>query len=98
MTVEFFGVGGFGQAGGIGKSDHPGDVQKAGKTAGKEGASFSSALQGANEMQATGQVENAERTARIQALKEQVANGSYEPDLHKVASSLLKFLVEEGQA
>ncbi|NOQ45271.1 MAG: flagellar biosynthesis anti-sigma factor FlgM [Desulfobulbaceae bacterium] len=96
MTVEFFGVQGFGQVGGIGKSNRPGDVQKSGKTASKEEASFSSALQGANEMQATGQVENAERAARVQALKEQVANGSYEPDLHDVASSLLKFLVEEG--
>ena len=93
MTVEFLGIRGFGQVGGVGKT---GNTQKTGKTGGAEGASFSTALQGANQMQAAGHTEQADRAARVQALKEQVANGSYEPDLNKVASSLLKFLVEEG--
>lgn len=35
------------------------------------------------------------RAERIQALKAQIAAGEYRPDLEKVASSLLKFLVEE---
>jgi negative regulator of flagellin synthesis FlgM len=30
----------------------------------------------------------------VQALKAQVANGQYEPDLNKVAASLMKFLVQ----
>ena len=96
MTVEFFGVRGFGQIGGVNKTTRPGEAQKTGKTEGKESASFSSALQGAGEMQAAGQVDETGRATRVQELKEQVANGSYEPDLNKVASSLLKFLVEEG--
>ncbi len=96
MTVEFFGVRGFGQIGGVNKTTRPGEAQKSGKAEGTDGASFTSALQGAHEMQAAGKVGDTDRAARVQALKEQVANGSYEPDLNKVASSLLKFLVEEG--
>ncbi len=93
MTVEFLGIRGFGQVGGVGKTDRAVNTRK---TDNAEGASFSSALQGANQMQAAKQTDQAERAAKVQALKEQVANGSYEPDLNKVASSLLKFLVEEG--
>ena len=83
-----------GQIGGIGKISRPGEAQKSGKTEGKESVSFSSALQGATAAQAAGKTEDAERAARVQELKAQVANGQYEPDLNKVASSLLRFLVE----
>lgn len=96
MTVEFFGVRGFGQVGGVNKSTRPGEAQKSGKSEAAGGASFTSALQGAHEVQAAGKTEDTERAARVQALKEQVSSGTYEPDLNKVASSLLKFLVEEG--
>ncbi|MFP7756427.1 flagellar biosynthesis anti-sigma factor FlgM [Thermodesulfobacteriota bacterium B35] len=96
MTVEFLGIRGFGQVGGVGKTGRTADPQKADKSGGTEGASFSSALQGAHQMQAPSHTDQTQRAARVQALKEQVANGSYEPDLNKVASSLLKFLVEEG--
>ena len=40
-----------------------------------------------------GKGEDTERAARIQELKAQVASGEYQPDLNKVASSLLKFLI-----
>lgn len=96
MTVEFFGVRGFGQIGGIKKSDRPGEVQKTDKASGAKEANFSAALQNANAINAVENTQDAERASRVQALKQQVANGSYEPDLQKVASSLLKFLVEEG--
>jgi negative regulator of flagellin synthesis FlgM len=82
-----------GQIGGIGKISRPGEAQKSGKTEGKEGASFSSALQGATAAQAAGKTEDAERAARVQELKAQVSSGQYQPDLDKVASSLLGFLV-----
>ena len=94
MTVEFFGVRGMGQIGGLNKIGRLGEAQKTAKTEGKEGASFSSALQGASAAQSTGKVEDPERAARVQELKAQVSSGQYEPDLNKVASSLLKFLVE----
>jgi len=94
MTVEFFGVRGMGQIGGLNKISRPGEAQKSAKTEGKEGTSFSSALQGATATQAAGKAEDPERAARVQELKAQVASGQYQPDLGKVASSLLKFLVE----
>ncbi len=81
------------QVGGINKNTRPGEAQKTGKSEENKGTSFSSALSGASEMQANN-IENSERAARIEELKAQVANNSYEPDLNKVASSLLKFLVE----
>lgn len=83
-----------GQIGGLNKIGQSGDTQKTAKTEGKEGASFASALQGATMTQGAGKIEDAERAARVQELKAQVANGQYEPDLNKVASSLLRFLVE----
>ena len=94
MTVEFFGIRGMGQIGGLNKLSRLGDAQKTAKTEGKEESSFSSALQGASAAQAAGKVEDPERAARVQELKAQVSSGQYEPDLNKVASSLLKFLAE----
>ncbi len=96
MTVEFFGVRGFGQIGGIGKTNTSGGAEKSGTADGKTGISFNQALQETKGMQATSQAHDPERAARVEQLKEQVYSGSYEPDLNKVASSLLKFLVEEG--
>ncbi len=96
MTVEFFGVRGFGSIGTGNKISPQNGTQKSNKSENTGEASFSSALQGANGTQATGASGNTDRASKVQELKEQVANGSYEPDLNKVASSLLKFLVEEG--
>jgi negative regulator of flagellin synthesis FlgM len=35
------------------------------------------------------------RNERVQELKAQIADGSYQPDLNKVATSLMQFLLEE---
>ncbi len=96
MTVEFFGVRGFGQIGGTGKANSPGGTEKTGATDAKAGVSFNHTLQETKGMQAVNQAQDPERAARVEQLKAQVNSGSYEPDLNKVASSLLKFLVEEG--
>ncbi|MGD9949501.1 MAG: flagellar biosynthesis anti-sigma factor FlgM [Desulfobulbus sp.] len=93
MTVNFFGIPGRGQIGSL-NINQVSDSQKSSKSASKEGVSFSSALEGATSTQASGKVGDAERAARVQELKAQVASGEYEPDLNQVASSLLKFLVE----
>ncbi|MCF8096076.1 MAG: flagellar biosynthesis anti-sigma factor FlgM [Desulfobacteraceae bacterium] len=37
-----------------------------------------------------------QRQARLQEVKEQIANGSYSPDSFKVAESLLKYIAESG--
>lgn len=83
-----------GQIGSLNKIGVSGDAQKASKSESKEGTSFASTLQGAAQTQGAGRAEDAERAARVQELKAQVSSGQYEPDLNKVASSLLRFLVE----
>ncbi len=93
MTVNFFGIPGRSQIGSL-NIGQTGESQKTSKSGSKDSASFSSALEGVTASQGSGTVENAERTARVQELKAQVASGEYDPDLNKVASSLLKFLVE----
>ncbi|MGI6657736.1 MAG: flagellar biosynthesis anti-sigma factor FlgM [Desulfobulbus sp.] len=94
MSVEFFGVRNMGQLGGINKIGPAGENQKTTKSGDKGEVSFSTVLQGAYATSATGSTEETERASRVQELKSQVASGSYQPDLNKVASSLLKFLVE----
>lgn len=42
--------------------------------------------------------QEAARTAKLEELKLQIAEGSYQPDLKKVASSLLTFLAEGRQS
>ncbi len=36
-----------------------------------------------------------QRSARVAELKQQIADGSYQPDLQKVAGSLVRFLAQE---
>lgn len=56
---------------------------------------FSDILQEVNRAQEEGAVAaDSGRTAKVAALKAQVANGSYKPDLQKVANSLVQFLKE----
>lgn len=83
------------QVGGVNKTNRTGETQKSGKADNTQGASFSSALKGASEAAASGDVAKSDRAARVEELKAQVSSGTYEPDLDKVASSLLQFLVEE---
>ena len=93
MSVEFFGVNNLGQIGSLKKSEGAQGGKKAGATQEGDQVEFSSVLQDVNKAQ--GSSEDANRTERVAELKAQVANGSYEPDLSKVASSLLQFLMEE---
>lgn len=93
MSVEFFGVGGPGQIGNLKKSDKTSSESKS-VSSGEDTVQFSSVLQEVNKAQATNPAANTERAEKLQALKAQIQDGSYEPDLQKVSSSLLKFLVE----
>lgn len=94
MSVEFFGVGGPGQIGSIKKNDKTLSGKKADSAQAGDQVQFSSVLQDVNKAQNTSN-ENSARTERVAELKAQVADGSYKPDLNKVASSLLQFLMEE---
>ncbi len=93
MSVEFFGVGGPGQIGNLKKSDKASSDSKS-VSSGEDTVQFSSVLQEVNKAQATNPAATSERTEKLQELKAQIQDGSYEPDLQKVSSSLLKFLVE----
>ena len=92
MSVEFLGVGGVGQIGNIKKSEKSQNTAKADGTQDGDQVQFSSVLQDVNKAQM--ETDNIDRAGRVAELKQQVANGSYEPDLNKVASSLLQFLME----
>lgn len=93
MSVEFFGVGGPGQIGNLKKSEKSSSESKS-VASGEDKVQFSSVLQDINKAQEASSTEQSERAAKVQELKEQVKNGSYEPDLNKVSSSLLQFMVE----
>ena len=93
MSVEFFGIGGPGQIGNLKKTQKI-QADKKIEGAGEDKVQFSSVLQDVNKAKATTQSSDAARTERIQELKAQIKEGSYEPDLKKVSASLLQFLVE----
>lgn len=92
MSVEFFGVNNLGQISSLKKSEGTQGGKKTGATQEGDQVEFSSVLQDVNKAQAAA---GSNRTERVEELKAQVANGSYEPDLSKVASSLLQFLMED---
>jgi negative regulator of flagellin synthesis FlgM len=93
MSVDFFGIGGPGQIGNLKKAQK---VQPDNKVegGGQDKVRFSSVLQDVNKARATTQSSDAARTERIQQLKAQIKEGSYQPDPQKVSASLLQFLVE----
>ena len=79
-----------------------GEVRKSQKTRTTQGTDtkqttdrvdFSAVLQEVNQAKEMTAATSAERTEKVQALKEQVTSGNYRPDLLKVAASLLRFLV-----
>lgn len=98
MSVDFFGIGGPGQ---IGDPKKVQKSQQANKTEAGNKADqvhFSDVLQDVNKAKENENVMSAERAAKVEALKAQIAEGSYKPDLQKVASSLLQFIVEEQKS
>ncbi|THB72099.1 MAG: flagellar biosynthesis anti-sigma factor FlgM [Desulfobulbaceae bacterium] len=97
MSIEFFGVGGPPNIGGV-KKGAKGEASKTDATGKSDQVEFSSVLQDVHKAKETGNPEEAARAARVQELKQQVASGSYEPDIQKVAGSLLQFLVENNKS
>ncbi len=95
MSVDFFGVGGPGQIGDVKKSQKNQGGKKAEGKQSPDQVQFSSVLQDVNKAKETDTTLSSERAAKVAALKAQVADGSYKPNLKKVASSLLQFIVEE---
>ncbi len=93
MTVEFFGVNGFGKIGSTGKIGRSEKTGKAGVT-GTDKSAFSATMDNIAASPQGTDTDATSRAAKIEQIKAQVAEGAYQPDLHKVATSLLKFLVE----
>jgi negative regulator of flagellin synthesis FlgM len=93
MSVEFFGVGGPNQIGSLKKTQKAVSDTKT-EPSQTDKVEFSSVLQDVHKAQSARQAAGAERTDRIAELKAQIAEGSYKPDLGKVASSLVEFLMQ----
>lgn len=94
MSIKITGDQGVGPLGGI-KGPRKTDTARtaeAGQTEDK--VAFSSVLQEVNRVRQTQPSDETARAEKIQALKAQIADGSYRPDLTKVAASLLKFIAE----
>lgn len=92
MSIDFYGVGGSGTIGDIKRTQN--STKTSGSSASQDTVQFSSLLEDASKATETTSDSSVERAARVAELQEQVADGSYSPDLDKVASSLLQFLVE----
>lgn len=95
MSVDFFGIGGPGQIGDVKKSQKSQQAKKSESGKETDQVQFSDVLQDVNRAKESDSAMSAERAAKVEELKAQIADGSYKPDLKKVASSLLQFIVEE---
>jgi negative regulator of flagellin synthesis FlgM len=62
----------------------------------QDSVDFSSALQSATKAQETSTMQQSARAERIQNIKSQIEDGSYQPDLEKVATSLLPVLMQDA--
>jgi negative regulator of flagellin synthesis FlgM len=65
-------------------------------TTGSDRVQFSDVLQQVNRTREAGAGPDVQRAEKLQALKEQIAEGTYRPDATKVAASLLKFIARNG--
>ncbi|MDR3089256.1 MAG: flagellar biosynthesis anti-sigma factor FlgM [Desulfobulbaceae bacterium] len=91
MAIEFKGIGGTGAIGGLIPSGRASE-KKAGEHAMGDKVVFSDILQEVNRAQEGQAVAESGRAEKVAALKAQVADGSYQPDLKQVAVSLVRFL------
>lgn len=87
---------GFGPLGSISRTGKPGSAQKSGEAGKSDRVDFSTALQQASKTQAAGATQETARAEKLQALKAQIANGTYKPDLEKVAASVLPFIMKDS--
>ncbi len=95
MSIKINGNKGFAPVNEAKKSNKSQSAKGTGKAGSVDKVAFSSVLQEVSHAKQANSAAGAERTEKIQALKEQIAEGSYQPDLQKVAASLLRFLIEE---
>ncbi len=80
---------------GIQKKQNADAAEKTGQAREGDKVVFSKELRQVQDKQNDPAVD-AQRQARLQSVKEQIAEGSYSPDAFKVAESLLKYITESG--
>ncbi len=95
MVDKIIGGKGFGPLDNIKRSGKAGAAKQSGPTGKSDRVDFSSTLQSASKAQAAKSPQETARAEKLQALKSQIESGSYQPDLGKVASSMLPFLFED---
>ena len=95
MVDRIIGNKGLGPLNNVNRTGKTGPAQKnqSGKS---DRVDFSSALQNATKAQQTEASRETARAERIQELKAQIDNGTYQPDLDKVAASLLPFIMKDS--
>lgn len=96
MVDKIYGNKSFGPLGQLNRPDKAAAGKKADQPKVSDRVDFSSALHNAEKTQATSSTQETARMEKIAALKSQIQNGEYHPDLNKVAASLLPFLVKES--
>jgi len=96
MVDSIIGSKSFGPLGNINRSGKTGAAKKSNATLKSDRVDFSSALQSATKAQGVSGTQETSRSEKIQALKSQIENGTYKPDLNKVASSLLPFITKDS--
>ena len=96
MVDSITGNKGFGPLGNINRTGNTGAANKSSATQKGDRVDFSSALQNATKAQDVSETRETARAEKLQALKTQIENGTYKPDLDKVASSLLPFIMKDS--
>ncbi len=96
MVDNIGGNKGFSQIRNAGNLSKSAGAQKSANAKRSDSVDFSSALQNATKAQATSSSQESARAEKLQALKAQIDNGSYQPDLKKVAASILPFMTNEA--
>lgn len=96
MVDRIVGNKSFGPLGNVNRTGKTGGTKKSDSAQKNDRVDFSSALQSATKAQATSETQETARSEKLQALKAQIEAGTYQPDLEKVASSLLPFLTKDA--
>jgi len=96
MVDSITGNKGFGPLGNINRTGNTGAAHKSAAAKKGDRVDFSSALQNATKAQDVSETRETARAEKLQALKAQIENGTYKPDLDNVASSLLPFMLKDS--
>lgn len=95
MVDKISGQGHFPPLGQVNRTDKPAAGKRTDNPKPTDRIDFSNALQNATKAQAADSTPDAARLEKLADLKNQIQNGTYQPDLNRVAASLLPSLLRE---